>query len=498
MKFSLPPLNLSDYVTLGSIAKYGVVPPCSVDILQSDGEVIKALGHVLASRSPVLKEMIRNDTTLVFNDFYQDKNYDNLLTCIDLLHGGDMELDMESLKPVYKFGYVYKVEDMCSGVVEWITTSITSPLQFWTVFQMLSEYYKFLTPALTEAASSFLDEDCWEFFNSVTQFIISSFNSSEINLAIEFLSSEIPCMYKNMVSLTIINNGVLIKIHDTTLLRSLHILSLSFLEESIVTNVKTLDFLVEYLKSKLQDGSELKKLVSILQTIRFLKPRPNFNQLSTELVEYMKEHATLADAIELVHSSDLSIYIVSELLTECRTRIVDTHGQIEEYLSALLSQKGSWIYARSALYHFRSYSQESSGSVENAITTEYKIEKNNRQGCIWSLVKRLQSKSGTSTKIKRIKMADLIEGINTNGLWCSLHFKDNCPSYRISFKPGNLPSISAHNYLNMDVDSPKHWYIDYLSSLNEKGNIFSFITGTKSELERILTHAIHADLCYAI
>ena len=70
--------------------------------------IIEVSGAVLARRSKVLEERIVTSTELVLREF--SDNINGLCDCLDLMYDETVEIKLDNVKAIYKFGKNYQVE----------------------------------------------------------------------------------------------------------------------------------------------------------------------------------------------------------------------------------------------------------------------------------------------------------------------------------------------------------------------------------------------------
>ena len=96
--------------------------PFKVTVCIGDQEIV-CCGSVIAQQSSVLEEkIIAYNGYLMFNEFVNVENSDNILyQCLEFLFGGDLDLDLANIEIVLTFGSVYKVGDLVDKCMDWIS-----------------------------------------------------------------------------------------------------------------------------------------------------------------------------------------------------------------------------------------------------------------------------------------------------------------------------------------------------------------------------------------
>ena len=79
-------------------------------------------GIILARHSDVLLEMILQSKEIYLDDFTGEREV--LEDCIDLLHGGEVEVGMGNIRGLLKFGLNYKVGDLVETCLGWVKSNI--------------------------------------------------------------------------------------------------------------------------------------------------------------------------------------------------------------------------------------------------------------------------------------------------------------------------------------------------------------------------------------
>ena len=86
-------------------------------------EIIECNGLVLAGHSKVLRELLFNSYDLYFDEFCGDRT--GVEDCLDLMYGGEVEIDEGNIQVLIKFGKLFEVDDMVQGALDWLSSNIT-------------------------------------------------------------------------------------------------------------------------------------------------------------------------------------------------------------------------------------------------------------------------------------------------------------------------------------------------------------------------------------
>ena len=96
--------------------------PNSVTIAIGE-ETIECNGLVLAGHSKVLRELMFSSSDLYLDEFCGDRT--GVEDCLDLMYGGEVEIDEGNIQVLIKFGKLFEVDDMVQGALDWLSSNIT-------------------------------------------------------------------------------------------------------------------------------------------------------------------------------------------------------------------------------------------------------------------------------------------------------------------------------------------------------------------------------------
>ena len=96
--------------------------PNSVTITIGE-EIIECNGLVLAGHSKVLRDLLFNSSDLYLDEFCGDRT--GVEDCLDLMYGGEVEIDEGNIQVLIKFGKLFEVDDMVQGALDWLSSNGT-------------------------------------------------------------------------------------------------------------------------------------------------------------------------------------------------------------------------------------------------------------------------------------------------------------------------------------------------------------------------------------
>ena len=96
--------------------------PNSVTIAIGE-ETIECNGLVLAGHSKVLRELLFSSSDLYLDEFCGDRT--GVEDCLDLMYGGEVEIDEGNIQVLIKFGKLFEVDDMVQGALDWLSSNVT-------------------------------------------------------------------------------------------------------------------------------------------------------------------------------------------------------------------------------------------------------------------------------------------------------------------------------------------------------------------------------------
>ena len=96
--------------------------PNSVTIAIGE-ETIECNGLVLAGHSKVMRELMFSSSDLYLDEFCGDRT--GVEDCLDLMYGGEVEIDEGNIQVLIKFGKLFEVDDMVQGALDWLSSNVT-------------------------------------------------------------------------------------------------------------------------------------------------------------------------------------------------------------------------------------------------------------------------------------------------------------------------------------------------------------------------------------
>ena len=96
--------------------------PNSVTIAIGE-DIIECNGLVLARHSDVLREMLFSSSDLYLDEFCGERV--GVEDCLELMYGGEVEIDEGNIQVLIKFGKLFEVDDMVQGCLDWISSNVT-------------------------------------------------------------------------------------------------------------------------------------------------------------------------------------------------------------------------------------------------------------------------------------------------------------------------------------------------------------------------------------
>ena len=127
----------------------------------TEDKCIKSNGVLLAARSAKIEEILEESENIPAVQF--SDNMAGLEDCLDLVHGGSVDIREDNFKSIYKFGKSFKICEMIAGVLAWIVNDVTYE-NFWKVYldlknlhEDISLFVDIIKGYLSAAGGSFLE-----------------------------------------------------------------------------------------------------------------------------------------------------------------------------------------------------------------------------------------------------------------------------------------------------------------------------------------------------
>ena len=100
----------------------------------TDEEFIKCSGAVLAARSSVIEGKIEKSENIPATEFSGD--IPDLNSCLDVLYGDSVILDVANYRNIYKFGKLFEIQEMMDCVLTWVSKEVQCDI-LWDVLREL-------------------------------------------------------------------------------------------------------------------------------------------------------------------------------------------------------------------------------------------------------------------------------------------------------------------------------------------------------------------------
>ena len=170
---------------LGDVTRYFTENFKNEVFLITEDKAILCNGIMLAARSTVIEEIIRNSENIPAIEF--SDNIDGLFICLNLIYGGGVEINQESYRSVFKFGKIFQIKEMMDGVLKWVTEELPSTI-FWEVY---FDVAKLDPTASTAAFQSAIKRYCFKNFNDFLVGLFEACHNNEENFkkVMEFVIS---------------------------------------------------------------------------------------------------------------------------------------------------------------------------------------------------------------------------------------------------------------------------------------------------------------------
>ena len=128
----------------------------------TEDKPIKLSGTVLAARSSVLEGMIQDNNNIPAIEF--SDNIPGLYSCLRVLYGGSISIDIRIYKSLFKFGKIFQIQEMMECVLKWVSEELPHDM-FWDVSQELIKMGVALTSdSFRGAIRRYISSDCSEFW----------------------------------------------------------------------------------------------------------------------------------------------------------------------------------------------------------------------------------------------------------------------------------------------------------------------------------------------
>ena len=140
--------------------------------LITEDKPIKCSGAVLAARSSVLEGMIEDSNNIPAIEF--SDNIPGLYSCLRVLYGGSISIDITNYKSLFKFGKLFQIQEMMECVLKWVSEELSYDM-FWDVSQELSKMGVALnSECFRDVIERFISNNYNEFWHYIKNFCLEN------------------------------------------------------------------------------------------------------------------------------------------------------------------------------------------------------------------------------------------------------------------------------------------------------------------------------------
>ena len=151
----------------------------------TEDRCIKSNGALLAARSAKIEEILEGSENVPAVEF--SDNMAGLEDCLDLVYGGSVDIREDNCKSIYKFGKLFQICEMITGVLAWIGNDMTYD-KFWSVYLSLKNLHEDINKSeFIAAAKRCLCTDCDNFVKHTSE-LCRGLDESSITAVVELLS----------------------------------------------------------------------------------------------------------------------------------------------------------------------------------------------------------------------------------------------------------------------------------------------------------------------
>ena len=158
---------------LGDVTRYFTENFRNEVFLITEDKAILCNGIILAARSAVIEEVIRNSENIPAIEF--SDNLPGLFICLNLIYGGSVEINQENYRSVFKFGKIFQIKEMMDAVLKWVAEKLPSSI-FCEVF---SDLTKLDSTASTAAFHSAIKRYFFNNFDDFLQSVLETCHNNE-------------------------------------------------------------------------------------------------------------------------------------------------------------------------------------------------------------------------------------------------------------------------------------------------------------------------------
>ena len=144
---------------------------------------IMSNGVLLAARSAKIEKILEESENIPAVQF--SDNMAGLKDCLDLVYGGSVDIREDNCKSIYKFGKLFQISEMISGVLAWIVNDVTCE-NFWKVYLDLKNLHDNIS-VFVDIITGYLSANDGSFVEHTTE-ICRSQDKNTITAVLELLS----------------------------------------------------------------------------------------------------------------------------------------------------------------------------------------------------------------------------------------------------------------------------------------------------------------------
>ena len=153
--------------------------------LITEDKPIKCSGAVLAARSSVLEGMIEDSNNIPAIEF--SDNIPGLYSCLRVLYGGSISIDIRNYKSLFKFGKLFQIREMMECVLTWVSEELSYDM-FYDVSQELTKMGVALTfECFRDAIERYISNDYNEFWHYIKKLCLEN-DENDVRTILDTLS----------------------------------------------------------------------------------------------------------------------------------------------------------------------------------------------------------------------------------------------------------------------------------------------------------------------
>ena len=276
--FSLSPL--------GNVTRFIQLKIHSDAYLVTEDECIPCNGLLLAARSSVIEELVKKSTDIPAIEFSDD--IPGLRLCLELLYGGNVGINTSNFSCIFKFGKIFKVQEMIDGVLSWVAQEVHYN-QFWDVYINLVKLCVDTTSLIfKDIAADFITNNYVPFTRNALEVCE---DSKHIEVVIGFFSTSVHISKNNAVLTFLVK--LLERLKEKHSSPSVINTVISYTVAYITKILQTLQTSSEYITFPNEDTyfDALKKLQAAAETVDLVRETANLQSDIYSLMLYRRKLA---------------------------------------------------------------------------------------------------------------------------------------------------------------------------------------------------------------